>query len=561
MGLWSSLFGREQRSPENPSTNLANPDSWLKGLWGADSDSGVKVTPEKALQIPTVWQCVTMLSDDFAKLPAYVYEYLEEGGRKVAEKHPAYPILRRKVNKYLTTGQFRRAIMFHTLTRGNGYAWITFNGRMEPSEMILLDPDRTEPVFMAGGLYYVTMIGDEKKVLADWEVFHLRGVGYDGIKGYSIIDHAINSMGLALAAEKYGNKHFSNGTRVGGVLQHPGRLTPEAAKNLQASFQQRYEGLDNAHKTLLLEEGAKFTPTTQTPNEAQFIQLREFQRKEIASWFKVPPSKLGDSDSVSYNSLEQSNQAYLDSAVDPWLVAFEEECFDKLLTETQKRTESHFIEVNRAALLRTDLETRYKAYEIGWRSGWYTINQIRAKENEAPIGKEGDEYFVPVNMQTIDRAINPPEPPKPLTPNNAPAVKKPKGGQTGKRTINVEEKFRPLVEAVVTRSARRLVEGGRKASAKVEWITPLAERLNDHVTVLIENLSPVLNALSVVGDGSARAEKIVSTLDRRLNQELGDIFVASDSKAVRLEKWDNWATRYLNDIVPETVDAIVKAYE
>lgn len=551
---WLDIFKRN--SPERPSTSLANPDAWLKGLWGNDSDAGVKVSPEKAMMIPTVWQCVSLLTDDFAKLPSYVYEYQSGGGRKVAESHPAHKLVRRKANRQLTAGQFKRSLLFHTLTRGNGYAWIVFNGRMEPSELVLLDPDRTEPTWIGEELYYVTWIGKDKKVLADWEVFHLRGVGFDGVKGYSIVEHAINSFGLTLAAEKYGNKHFSNGTRVGGVLQHPGRLTPEAAKNLQESFQKRYEGLDNAHKTLLLEEGAKFTPTTQTPNEAQFIQLREFQRKEVASWFKIPPSKLGDPDSVSYNSLEQWNRAYLESALDPWLFAYEEECFDKLLTETQKRTESHFIEVNRLALLRTDLESRYRAYAIGRQWGWYTINEIRAKENETPIGKDGDVYLVPANMIAAQHVLDPPEPK--VDPTNQPKPAKESGGQPGKKRSDA---IRPLVESVVSRAARRLVESGKKAVAKEDWSTHVAERLNDHWSVLTANLTPVLDALSTDrADAYSAAYKAADDLDRQLNAELGGLFAETDDRKARVSKWDDWSRRFLGELVPATVDRIVDCY-
>lgn len=571
MAFWSKWLERRS-SPERPSVSLANPDAWVTELFGGGrSDSGISITPDKALSISTVWQCVTLLTDDFAKLPTYVFKNNEAtGGRERDTAHAAYTILRRKANKNLTAGQFKKTLLFHTLLYGNGYAWITRNGRMEPEELIILDPTRTQPQMINDSLFYVTYVKDEKKVLAADEVFHLRGVGFDGIRGYSIIEHACNSFGLTLAAEKYGSKHFSNGTRVSGVLQYPGRLTAEAARGLQKSFQDRHEGLDNAHKTILLEEGAKFIPTTQTPNEAQFIALREFQRKEIGGWFKIPPSKLGDSDSVSYNSLEQSNQAYLESALDPWLFAFEEEAFDKLLTERQKRSESHFVEFNRNALLRTDQESRNRSYAIGRQWGWLSINDIRAKENEERIGPEGDVYLVPANMMAAEHVLNPPEPPAPpagaaetdetIPKKDVSAPKKPAGGQPGKREEFVA-KATPLIEGVVGRAARRLVESGRKAIVKEDWPTTLAVRLNDHWKVLSESLSPALDALSLTrADAKSTAVAATVSYDRTLNVELDGLFVGLDREA-RVAAWDEWSEKFLNDLVPLTVDAIVKAYD
>jgi len=82
----------------------------------------------------------------------------------------------------------------------------------------------------------------------------------------------------------------------------------------------------------------------------------ELEKAVIA--LKLPPHKLGDSSRTAYNSLEQENQSYLDEALDGWFVTWESECFIKLLTEDQKRTDSHVVEFVREALLRADLTSR-----------------------------------------------------------------------------------------------------------------------------------------------------------------------------------------------------------
>lgn len=573
MGYWfdpRSWFRRERRnSPERPSTSLANPDSWFTELHGGKSDAGIPMSPAKALEIATVWQCVALLTDDFAKLMPYVYADDEStGNRTPARTHAAYRLLKRKANRVVPAGQWRRTMLHHALMYGNGYSWITRNGRMEPQELLLLDPTLTEPKWVDEKLFYVTQVRDMKLVLTASEVFHLRGVGFDGVKGYSIVEHAYNSFGLTLAAEKYGSKHFANGTRVSGILQYPGRLSPNAARDLEKSFQSRHEGLDNAHKTILLEEGAKFIPTHHTPNEAQMVELRVFQRKEVAAWFKIPPSKLGDPDSVSYNSLEQWNQAYLESALDPWLFSFEEEAIDKLLTEEQKRSESHFVEFNRDALLRTDLESRYRAYAIGKQWGWLNSNSILRKENEDTIGPQGDVYLSPVNMTNAERmtteALDAQDAAKAELEKSkvaAAAKAQAEAPKAKPAKSDAKEKARALLNSDVSRAARRLTASGRKAVAKEDWLDAVADRLNDHQQVLASSLATSLGALSLI---EPRAESevlaVAAELDARIMDDVANLFAADEARDQRVAKWDAWSSRFLNDMVPHTVEAMTRAF-
>jgi HK97 family phage portal protein len=502
LGWFSSL----RRSLENPSTSLSNPAAWLVRMFSAEADSGVAITADTALGIPTFWQCVRLLTDDFAKLPTIVYKSNDEEGHQRAPRHPAYHLLRRKANKWMTAGVFKRTILHHALLWGNGYAYIVRDEAARPIELLLLRPDQTTPFLHNGNLWYETWINGERRILKSDEVFHLHGLGFDGIKGYSIIKYAANSLGLTIAAEKYGSKHFANGSRASGVLQYPGRLKQEGRENLRKSFEEAHQGLDNAHRTVLLEEGAKFIPLTIPPNEAQFIELRELQRKEVGSWFKIPPSKLGDPDSVSYNSLEQWNQAYLEGALDPWLVAFEDEAFDKLLTETQKRHETHFVEFTRAALLRTDLKSRYEAYRIGREGGWLSVNRILRKENEPPIGPEGDLHLTPMNFANLKTLLAPPPTDDTADENDNPSDDATKPGQEGDQENDADRSHRMscLQDALVGtfgRAVRRSVGVLTKAAKKTDFANKLPELLEECRDHFEQMVSPLLRVMSLTEEG------------------------------------------------------------
>ena len=51
---------------------------------------------------------------------------------------------------------------------------------------------------------------------------HMPGLGFDGLIGYSPINIAKNTIGMAIAAEDYGSKFLVNGANLGGILEHSG---------------------------------------------------------------------------------------------------------------------------------------------------------------------------------------------------------------------------------------------------------------------------------------------------------------------------------------------------
>lgn len=523
-----------KRSLENPALSLSNPETFLK-LFGTEADAGITITAENALSVATYWQCIHLLADDFAKLPTVVYKSKKEDGHEKDREHPAYYLLRRKTSEYMTAGVFKKTLLGHALNYGNGYGWIIRNGAYEPEEILILDPTKTCPKFDAEGtLWYETTLRNKKYTLKSDEIFHLRGLGFDGLKGYSVIHFARNSLGLTIAAEKYGSKFFANGSRSSGVLHYPGRLKPEASKNLADSFEARHQGLENAHRTIVLEEGAKYVPLTINPNEAQFKELREFQRKEVASWFKVPPSKLGDPDSVSYNSLEQWNQSYLESALDPWLCAFEEEAEDKLLTETQKHRESHFIEFNRAALLRTALNERYTAYATARQWGWYSVNDIRRKESETPIGSEGDVYLVPQNMadlKNVGQLGQKPDAGKTAGPNG------PDGNEPKSKDKTVKAK-RELLEDTFGRMVRRLTGTLLKAAKGSDFWDRCDELLNEYQSTFVRIVSPVANVIAITEPTEwINVARFADAHTHAIKRELQGLVNDEQGFEQRLAKW------------------------
>jgi len=377
-----------RRSAEDPKVPLTFDE--LADLGGSKATSGVKVSADKALKYSPIWRAVTLIAGDVARIPLFLYER-QDGGKERAARHPAYRLLRYKPNTEMTAGVFKLTIQAHALLRGNGYAYIFRDGSGDVSEMIPLDPARTYPVRENGVLWYVYDSDDPRIGLRKLDpsmVFHLKGLGYDGLTGYSVISYAADAVGLGLAAHQYTSVYFKNSARPSVILEHPATLTEPAQKRLKEGWNKQYMGVDSAHKTAVLEEGMKAHVLSFNARDTQLIETLGFSRKDIANFFGLPPHKLGDGDRTSYNSLEMENQSYLDEALDPWLTRWEEECWDKLLREREKEADSHVVEFKRQVLVRANLQARAIYYRQALAGApWMTIDEVRGLENQNAAGE------------------------------------------------------------------------------------------------------------------------------------------------------------------------------
>lgn len=379
-------------------------------------DAGVPVTGDSALGCSTIWAAMRIISESAASLPLKVYEYESDGGRKVASAHPLYSLLHDEPCPGISSMNWREALVACAAFRGRAYAEIerrTMDGA--PVALWLLAPDKVEPVYNdAGRLNYKVSLGMGKAELVPGsDMIHLRGPSTDGVNGFDLLDIARQDIGLTIAAEKYGRSFFGNGARPGGMLKHPGRLSKEAAERLREDWNKRHQGGANSHRVAILEEGMDYGVIGVSPEEAQFLQTREFQVGQVARWFNIPASKLRDKSGQSYSSLEAENLAFYTETLRPWLIRLEQELTLKLLKPAER--ERYYFEHSADAILRADTKTRFEIYALAKNWGLLTTNEIREKEN-MPRVEGGDVLLQPLNMQPINA------PGGPSAPSSTPSV-------------------------------------------------------------------------------------------------------------------------------------------
>lgn len=384
--------------------NLKDP-ALVRYFGGGPVYAGVSVSEESALTYAAVWQAVTLIAGDVGSLPLHFYKRLPGGGKERYTDHPLYYILHDAPNSEMSSMQFREAMQAHILTWGNAYAEIerAQDGRVVALWPLLphqVTPFREE---RAGRplRYRVANPSGGDIIFNPSDILHIRGLGGDGIVGYSPIRQARQSLGLLAAAEVFGATFFGNGTTFGGFIKHPAKLSEKAEKSLRESINAGHNGVDKAHRWKILEEGMDAVKVGVEPNDAQFLETRQFQIAEVARWFNLPLHKLREMEHSSVRAnIEQEALDYYQSTLRPWLVRWEQEIDRKLISPREKYIQ--FAEFNLDGVLRGDQKSRYESYAIARSWGWLSANEIRSLENMNPI-PEGNMYLVQANTTPADR--------------------------------------------------------------------------------------------------------------------------------------------------------------
>lgn len=411
MGRFMQWLGFKPKIPEFQN-NVR--DSGTTFLFGR-ANSGEHVDEKTAMQIATVYACVRLLAESVASLPLHLYRVTnDDRGKEKARDHPLYTILYRQANPEMTSFSFRETVMTHLLLWGNAYAQIVRDGKNGVLGLYPLLPENVEmDRDESGKLYYIyhaytdEVPGEKDKDIyfRREEILHIPALGFNGLVGFSPIAMMKNSLGSAIAVNRYGSSFFKNGAQPVGVLEHPGEL--KDPQKIRDRWMDTYGGANNAHKIAVLEEGIHYKPISLPPEDSQFLDTKEFDVEEICRIFRVPPHLVQDLRRSSFNNIEHQGISYVQYTLMPWLELLEQSIIKDVLVGDEQ--DNYYPKFNVDGLLRGDYESRMRGYATGFANGFLSPNDIRKLENMDPIPDElGGNVYVAngsyVKLQDIGAA-------------------------------------------------------------------------------------------------------------------------------------------------------------
>ena len=388
------IFNRKNKKEERSNAF----DYLLYNSVGSYSDN-------KALLLSTVYRCVEVISDSIAQLPLEPYKMDSNGYKFKFTKHPTYNLLNKEPNKKMTRFTFIKTLVISMLLKGNGYAYIERDNKGNaialhyiPSDLVTI----IQPQSINDNIVY-NIYGMGNAVEA-CNMIHLLNFSYDGINGISTLSQARNVLSLAFDSEAHAQGFFKGGANLAGILKVQSTLTTKQKNDLKTSWQTAFSPVTGTpNGVAVLEGNMDFEPITVNPADAQLLETRQFNVVDICRFFGVSPVKAFDLTKSSYSTVEATELAFLTDTLSPLLEKIELEFERKLYKPSEK--DSIDVRFDTSRLLRADKQSLANYYNTLFNIGVITPNEIR-KELDLPAIENGDNTFVQVNIQTLNRATS-----------------------------------------------------------------------------------------------------------------------------------------------------------
>lgn len=330
---------------------------------------------ESSLQKVAVWAATDLVSSLVSTLPVDVYEGTGAARREV----PLPQVLTDPSGEGYGLGDWTYQYMMSLLLRGNTYGKTADRDRLgNPTQIVLYHPDEVQgwrdP---KDGLPRWRVCGETVDEPAD--MWHQRAYTIPGrLLGLSPVAHHATTIGLGIAAARFGVQWFEDGAHPSGLLTNEQALDAKQAQTAKERFMSALRG---TREPVVLGQGWKYQQIQVAPEESQFLETQKYTAAECARVYGPGmPEILGyeTGGSMTYANVEQRSLDLLTYSLDRWLVRTER-MFTALLPAGQ------YVKFNRSALARTDLLTRYKAHAIALRNQFMVPNEARDIEDMAPL--------------------------------------------------------------------------------------------------------------------------------------------------------------------------------
>lgn len=373
--------------------------SQIEALFGNfTAASGFQVTDRTAMQVSTVYACLTKLSGAVLQLPICHYREGADGNREEMPKKRLWWLLNEQPDARWTSASWKEWIMRCVALRGDQFTEIV---RTTPSstEIASLLPHHPDCVNVrtvqddAGALrlrydVFDPYTGNAYGVDQD-DMLHFAGFGFDGTRSLSVIQWAARqAVGNALAAADYSGRTIGQGALPQIALAYPNKMSPDQQQLLRDSFVATYGGTNSRKLPLILTEGANVKELSISPVDLQLLESRRFERDEICDAFGVPPVLLGsDAKTSSWGTgIEQITLGFVRWTIKPMLRRWQEELNRKLF-----RTAGQFVEFDLDELLAGDSKAQAEYYRAaiggpGSGDGWMSVDEVRAAKRFKSLG-------------------------------------------------------------------------------------------------------------------------------------------------------------------------------
>jgi HK97 family phage portal protein len=382
--------------------------------------SGISVNYDTALQTMALLGCARVIAEGVAQSPCKLLRPRADGkGAEAATDHSLYQLLYLEPRSGQTAYEFWETILLHRVIARNAYVFKNYvGGRI--FELIILEPGLVQARELPDRsvVYDVTGRDGRAQTLTRREVWHLRGLSWNGSIGLPVIKLAKEAIGLSLALEEAHARLHGNGVQPAGFVSVPG-IMDEANQQKLTGWIKRQAAAANRFNPLVLDQGAAWVSQQMTGVDSQHLETRRFQIEEICRATGVIPLMVFQSDkTATYASVEQLLIAHVMHTLGPNVRAVEQSVQVHLLSD-QEKAAGLYLKFYLQALMRGDYKGRQEGLQIQRRNGVINADEWRLLEDMNPREDEGGgQYLVEANMAIQDGRDLPPPSAQPSKPKD-----------------------------------------------------------------------------------------------------------------------------------------------
>jgi len=197
--------------------------------------------------------------------------------------------------------------------------------------------------------------------------------------GLSAITHAALALSAGMSAQEFSLAWFQNGGIPSAMLRNTEKtITPEQAQVAKERFKASVETGD----VFTVGKDWEYDPISVKASESSFVEQMQYSDVELCRFFNVPADLLDvasmNASAITYASISQRNLQLLVLNMGKTIAA-REQALSRLTVE------GRYVKLNRSAILAMDDKGRAELFKLQIDSRTMTPDQVRAKEDMAPL--------------------------------------------------------------------------------------------------------------------------------------------------------------------------------
>lgn len=366
MGLW-------WRTAPAPAAEARSsfPPPWMVAQSGYAHIDGSRI--ENAQQSVAVDAAVDLIASICSELPIDIYS--GKGPERKERPMPGY--LEDPAGDGNGLADWIYQLVYSWLYRGNAYGdELARSSQGFLQQVLLFHPDQVSGR-LADGKPVWTVNGEQ----FTGRMMHRRVNPVPGqVIGQSPISKHANTIGISLAATRFGKGFFDSDAQPTGILKNTrSPLNEDQAKSIKQKFM---AGLRGKREPIVLGAAYEWEQISISPEESQFLGTMGYSSAECARIFGPGIAEILGYETgggMTYANVQDRDIQLLKYAVGKWIRRVERVLFQFL-------PRPQYAVLNRDAMLETNTLARYQAHQLALGGKpWKSINAVRELENEPPV--------------------------------------------------------------------------------------------------------------------------------------------------------------------------------